>query len=733
MLQAEPQPLSLLPLPAKVTRRVGDFSVRNGLAVIYDQPAARDEASQMVGDFAKWGRKLSLQPRNAKASDSIRFTIVSNLGVGREGYRMRIGPTGAQLSAETPTGLFYARQTLRQMIATSGDTVNLPFVDITDSPRFPWRGMHLDVSRHFFPVDKVKGFIDLIASYKMNVFHWHLVDDGGWRIEIKKYPELTRRGAFRSQPVKGSWDYNRITFPPQKNGTEYGGFYTQQQIREVVAYAAKRHVTIIPEIEMPGHTTPSITAYPNLGCEWTLASKPPGPGVNVYCAGKEEAFQFLEDVLKETLALFPSKFIHVGGDEVDKTFWKQCPKCQARMKSLGLNDEHELQSYFIGRMSTWLSDNGRRLMGWDEILEGGLAPGASVMSWRGIEGGIAAVQQGRNAVMSPTSHCYFDYPYSSISTEHVYGFDPIPKGLTPSQENLILGGQGNLWSEWLPEWSDVERMAFPRALALSEVVWSPKAGRSWKEFSPRLEAQMVRLDSLGVNSMLPEPNVATGLRMSATPESIRLDPSKRKGLLLRYSTTGVDPTKESPVYDGPIIVQPDSEVRMAYFSPDGNRGPIARSLLVKPLTSIREDWMTPGLQTKVYQGTWDKLPDFEKLKPVSESRSTVIGTRLRPSEENYGLTFTGFLRIPREGRYRFSLGSDDGSRLKLNGLIAIDHDGPHGFNLKVLEADLKPGFLAIRVEFFEIGGADKLELLMSGPGLAEGPIPSDLLSHYAEG
>lgn len=423
--------------------------------------------------------------------------------LGDEGYSLTIDPAHVVLRARSTHGAFNGWQTLRQLFEQGGlaeeaasTALRLPECDIVDKPRYAWRGLHLDVSRHFFPVDFIKRYIDLLAYHKLNVFHWHLTDDQGWRIEIKKYPKLTAIGAWRDE-LTG----------------RYGGFYTQEEVRDVVAYAAARFVTIVPEIEMPGHAMAALAAYPELSCTGGPFKVPATWGVfdDVYCAGNDETFAFIDNVLAEVCALFPGQYIHVGGDECPKTRWKDCPKCQARLTKEKLPNEAALQSWFMHRVETMLDARGKRLIGWDEILEGGLAPKASVMSWRGMEGGIAAAKKGHDVVMSPTSHCYFDYRQSAalgekgpiwsavVNTEKVYTFEPMPDALSAAHRRHVLGAQGNVWTEWLKTPEDVEYMAFPRACALSEVVWSAKVGRDWAEFRNRLDVHLKRLKSMGVS------------------------------------------------------------------------------------------------------------------------------------------------------------------------------------------------------------------------------------------
>ncbi|MBL7983070.1 MAG: family 20 glycosylhydrolase [Flavobacteriales bacterium] len=424
-----------------------------------------------------------------------------------EWYALGVMTDGIVISATTEAGLFRGSRTLVQLLEQGRETGTLPCLSITDWPRFPWRGMHLDACRHFWSVEFTKKYIDLLARYKMNSFHWHLTEDQGWRIEIKKYPKLTEVGAWRKGSQVGP--YARL----EHDTIPYGGFYTQEQIREVVAYAQARHINVVPEIEMPGHAMAALAAYPRLGCTGGPYEVQRGWGVfeDVFCAGNDSVFTVLEDVLTEVMALFPSEMIHIGGDECPKEAWKACAKCQARMKSEGLKDEHELQSYFIQRIEQFVNSKGRKLIGWDEILEGGLAPNAAVMSWRGTEGGIAAARSGHYAVMSPGSHCYFDHYQGDPANEplafggyttvqKVYSYEPIPSELKPEEQKYILGAQGNVWTEYILTPEHVEYMAVPRMLALAEVLWTPKEKRDEADFLRRLTVEFSMLQEMKVNS-----------------------------------------------------------------------------------------------------------------------------------------------------------------------------------------------------------------------------------------
>jgi hexosaminidase len=444
--------------------------------------------------------------REEVLSGSVRVRVERVEGLAREGYELDVSAAaGAVIRASSDAGDFYARQTLRQLWSADG---SLPCVSIRDAPRFAWRGLMLDSSRHFQTVEEIKRWLDLLAMHKLNVFHWHLTDDHGWRFESRKFPLLTKVGAWREQPPVG----------------RYGGFYTQEEMREVVAHAAKLHITVVPEIEMPGHSRSVLAAYPDLACGDTrtevdrffdfpmgATTFPTVPGNNVFCAGNEDGFLLLEGVLAEVMEIFPSTYIHCGGDEVGMAAWNGCADCQAVMKSLKLADGHKLQAYFMGRIETFLKAYGRKMIGWDEILEGGLTPGATVMSWRGTAGGIKAAKSGHDAVMSPEDPLYFDHRQSNsplhppgfggnIETlEEVYAYDPLPKELTAEEARHILGTQANLWSCATETEERLQLFAFPRLCALAEIAWSAPAPKDFGAFKRRLDGHLVRLESMGVN------------------------------------------------------------------------------------------------------------------------------------------------------------------------------------------------------------------------------------------
>ncbi len=508
--------VNVIPKPANVVSSPGVFELGPTTRVKASKDALEIGAYLAESLRAPTGYSLALE-ESADTGPGPNEILLTTAGakdsLGDEGYTLTVTPKAILIRAPKAAGLFYGVQTLRQLLPPDVESAQVrevawtvPAVEIQDKPRFGWRGMHLDVGRHIFPLEFIKRYIDLLALHKMNVFHWHLTEDQGWRIEIAKYPKLTEIGSQReASPIPA----NRRKL----DGKPYRGFYTQEQIKQIVAYAASRFVTVVPEIEMPGHAVAALAAYPEFGCTGGPYAVRTWWGIedDVFCAGNEDVYAFLEDILDEVLALFPSQVIHIGGDECPKKRWKRCPKCQAMIESQGLKNEHELQSYFVKRIEKLLNAKGRQLIGWDEILEGGLAPNAMVMSWRGSKGGIKAALAGHDVIMSPNTHCYFDYYQSKdkkneppaignfIPLEKVYAFEPVPRDMSPEQAARIVGVQGAVWTEYMPTTGQVEYMAYPRASALAEVMWSPPDGRDFGEFEHRLRAFLDRLTRLEVN------------------------------------------------------------------------------------------------------------------------------------------------------------------------------------------------------------------------------------------
>jgi hexosaminidase len=661
-------------------------------------------ASGLLHDLLRKGAKLDLKRTNNLRLPGIEFQ--QSTSGRKESYDLVVTSSGIKIQYGDEAGALYAVETLRQLLPPEIDSpkgtnkaLYVPAVEIHDAPRFPWRGMHLDVSRHFFKPDFIKRYIDYIAMMKMNVFHWHLVDDGGWRIQIDKYPKLTSVGSTRFGVTDG-WDQSKLRFDPESKLPSYGGYYTKAQIRDIVQYAADRNITVVPEIEMPGHAMPVFAAYPDLICQNQVPAVQAGqPASNVYCAGNDKTYQFVEDVLTEVMELFPSKWIHIGGDEVSKGYWKRCPLCQGKIKSENLKDEDELQSYFIRRVDKFLTVKGRRLIGWDEILEGGLAQGATVMSWRGIEGGIAAAKSGHDVVMSPTSHCYFDFAYSGQSTEHVYTFEPVPESLTSEEAKHILGGQANVWTEWISTEARCEYMIWPRMAAMAETLWSTKESRDINDFTARVGSLINRLDIMGVNYYIPAPRVpltaivyADSARVEAT-----VDPAMPGKLHYSYGNSPIG--AKSDVYKSPLYIVGDRQtVNFAYVSPNGRLGDTTRVVTTKS-ENIELANPVPGWMVSAYEGKWDVVPTFIGLKPVKVETAQTVSLASATRAENFALRFEGYLKIDEPGVYSFSVSSDDGSYISVAGAKVVDNDGPHGTVEKTGSVLLPKGWHRIEIGF----------------------------------
>ncbi|MBO9595711.1 MAG: beta-N-acetylhexosaminidase [Niabella sp.] len=522
------QEVNIIPQPKSVVLKNGSFILSRATPIVAPSKDDKNIAA-LFNTYLKSYYGFSL-PVVSKGTKGILLTTKSASG---DGYTMDADNAAIRITGNSAAGTFYGTQSLIQLLPVEkGSSLSIPTVSITDAPDVAYRGLMLDVGRHYFPVAFVKKYIDYIALHKMNYFHWHLTEDQGWRIEIKKYPKLTSVGAWRNGTIIGN-------FPGKGNDNKkYGGFYTQAEVKDIVAYAAKRYITVIPEIEMPGHGGGAIAAYPYLSCfpdkptfdyfpkQSTWSGDKSGKQVqqawgvyeDVFCAGKESTFKFLEDVLNEVLPLFPSKYVHIGGDECPKKNWEKCPLCQKRIKELGIkgdnqhSPEHYLQSYFIQRMEKFINAKGKHIIGWDEILEGGLAPNATVMSWRGEKGGITAARQKHQVIMTPNNYVYFDYQQSpkedsvtitnnrnSLPIEKVYNWKVVPDSLTAEERPLIWGGQANLWTEYISNPKKAEYMLFPRMSALSEALWKPKADRNFDDFKKRLEVQKKRYDLWGAN------------------------------------------------------------------------------------------------------------------------------------------------------------------------------------------------------------------------------------------
>ncbi len=734
--QAAPQ-LDVIPAVADVEAAPGVLRLGSPIALY---PATDEDtlrtcgllAEQLNGDTGVRVEVLPQADPGAAPAGGISLALDAALAaLGPEGYELAIGERGAALRAAQPAGLFRGSQTLRQLMRleppATGESAapawTLPHARIHDQPRFRWRGMMLDCARHFMPKELVKKYIDLLAYHRMNVFHWHLTDDQGWRLEIRKHPRLTEFGAWRGEGEQRD-----------------GGFYSQADVRDIVAYAAARYVTIVPEIEMPGHCVAALAAYPELSCAggpFAVSSKW-GVHDDVFCAGNEQTFALLEDVLAEVIELFPSKFIHVGGDEVPKTRWKACEKCQARIRERQLKDEDQLQGYFIGRIEAYLNARGRRLIGWDEILDGGSAPNVAVQVWRSADTTARAARLAHDVVASPTSHCYLDYAQGDfageptsmglITLETCYAFDPVPAGLNEGEQRRILGIQGNLWTEHAPP-ALVDRQAFPRLCALAEIGWSSAQGRDFATFQRRMRTHYRRLDALGVKYYVGPPRVVTPQAPFAEHLDVILE-QPFDGGSIRYTTDGSEPGADAKLFEHALRITETTDLRARTFAPDGRSSGTVAARFEKavPREAVLAGECVPGLVFAYYEGDWGQLPDFATLAPVAGGMAAAIDDSLRQRDDHFAMRFSGYLQAPVDGAYRFHIKCDDEARLAIGSeqptLIAARWDRGEQSAIALLKAGKHP----ITLEFFQLGGPRELAITWEGPGLPRQALPGWALS-----
>jgi len=735
--------LALVPWPRSVERDSGSFRVTRGMRIVAADPRLAPLAAH-AADLVE--AELGWRPAVARSSGgpAIVLALARDTAGGPESYRLDVRARGISIRAPREQGLFYGLQTLRQLLAAGA---SVPGLRIADAPRFAYRGVHLDVARHFFPVEFVKRYIDLMSRYKFNTFHWHLTDDQGWRLEIRRYPRLTSIGAWRKETiVEKNFD------PYRGDGMRHGGFYTQEEVREVVRYAAARHVTIVPEIEMPGHAQAALAAYPSLACTkgpfevWTSW----GVDEDIFCPS-EATFHFLQNVLTEVIALFPGRYIHVGGDEAPKRRWKESALAQSVMRRHGLKSEEQLQSWFIQRIERFLRARGRRIIGWDEILEGGLAPAATVMSWRGMDGGIAAAKLGHDVIMTPGSHLYFDHAQGDPEYEplsiggntplpRVYGFEPVPPALTRAQARHILGAQANLWTEYLTTPEQVEYMLFPRMLALSEVVWSPKEARDWEHFKRRLPAALAALDRLGVNYRVPHVEGLESDRLSLSDTAmVELATLLPGASVIRYTLNGTIPDSTSPRYAAPLaipVARGQVRVTARVFMPDGRASPprtasVARTSL-RPAERVDTARLVPGLRLAYYEASVGSASALARARPASVAVADSVALQGRERAEAFGLRFTGFVRVPEDGVYAFTLDSDDGSRLAIGSEEVVDNDGMHSEKAVTGMVALAAGLHPITVEYVQGGGGASLKAFVQREGGAREQLAGSRLAHLPD-
>ena len=579
----------VIPLPQEVSlTQENPFKLNENVLIAYpENNALLQRNAEFLSEYIQQATNYAPKTKAIVAGEQVKNAIVLGLDPGianKEGYVLTTTPEGISINGQTENGVFYGIQTLRKSIPAEakGATILIPAGEIKDEPRFSYRGMHLDVGRHFFPKEFMKKYIDLLALHNMNTFHWHLTDDQGWRIEIKKYPKLTEIGSQRSRTVIG-----RNT--QEYDNTPYGGFFTQEEAKEIVKYAQERYITVIPEVDLPGHMLAALAAYPEMGCTGGPYEVCPRWGIfeDVLCIGNDQTMQFLEDVMSEIIEIFPSKYVHIGGDEAPRTRWEKCPKCQARIKAEGLKAdknhtaEDRLQSYCMTRIEEFLNSKGRQIIGWDEILEGDVAPNATVMSWRGMEGGIKAAQLGHDVIMTPTSFCYFDY-YQTADTkdeplgiggyvpiEKVYSLKPVPAVLTEEQSKHILGAQANLWTEYIHSSEHVEYMVLPRMAALAEVQWTQPEKKDFKDFTKRLARLMKFYQRDGFNYAKHVFDLKVDFTPDVTKKAVVVTLSTIDDAPIYYTLDGTEPTTASLKYTEPVSITETADFQAVVIRPEG--------------------------------------------------------------------------------------------------------------------------------------------------------------------
>lgn len=747
-------PVNVIPQPVSMEQKAGAFHLNEKTQIVI-LPNAKEAtgAVELFVEMLQNTSGFSLQLTNQPISKNcILIDTNSEISLNPEAYTIEVSDRLVKLTGQSAKGIFMGLQTLRQLLPKEVESKEqlvtdwtIPNVTINDEPRFSWRGMHFDVSRHFFSKEYMKRFIDYMALYKMNRFHWHLTDDQGWRIEIKKYPELTEKGAFRTENnhdkacnerAKENPDMaiNPAFFTEKAGKKVYGGYYTQEDIKEIVAYATKKGIMVIPEIDMPGHFKAAIDNYPGVSCfgeaGWGHTFSSP------LCPGKEETFKMVEDILNEVIALFPAPYFHIGADEVEKSNWEKCKDCQARIKKEGLHDEHELQSYFVKRVEKYLNSKGKKMIGWDEILEGGMSETATMMYWRGWvpNAPIEAAKQGNDVIMTPTSHCYFDYAQNSGTLQHVYEFEPVPDGLSTEESKHILGGQANIWTEYIPSDARADYMSMPRMMALAEALWTPKEQKEWTNFFERIGNHFDRLDVMKVNYRIPDIGGLYESHVFVNTDTINLT-SVISDQEIRYTTDGTIPSISSKLYEGPIVVKESMKFAARPFSKAGLGGDVLKATFTKTeyLKATKNEKAAEGLNYTYYEGSsWKGVADIGK-KDKKVDTGVIGGFNLPEKAQikktSFAVVYSGYIKVEKDDVYTFSLLCDDAGVLWVGNEVVVDNDGMHAPSKKIGQVALSKGYHPIKLEYIEGGGGGTLKLEMLSNDGTFNEVSSKALFH----
>lgn len=701
---------AIIPAPESVKMSYGECDIPETLTV-----GCPDSSYLMVQKFA--AAMFPGKMIDAKVSGEGFMSIVIDKELDEGAYRLRVRRRGIILETAGYSGSISALATLGQI--ASGNTI--PCCNIEDSPRFGWRGFMLDVSRHFFSKEEVMELLEIMASYKFNRFHWHLTDDQGWRIEIKKYPELTEKGAWRDPITHNhdircaqiaettedpSYELDRSKMTERDGKKVYGGYYTQDDIREVVAYANSLGIDVIPELDMPGHSLKAIESYPELSCggsaRWGKDFSVP------LCLGNDDMIRFAKNVYDEVFRLFPFSYVHIGADEVEQTHWKKCPKCQSRMEAEGLKNTADLQAWFVNEMQEFFKANGKKLIGWDEIISGGAPEGATVMWWRGWrpDTRTEAVEKGHDVIVSSSEYLYISGSQDRNSLMKIYDWDPVADGLNGYEEN-VLGIQAHLWTEMVPSYSNACNKIFPRLFAVSELAWSNPAGKERDDFRRRVNIHLKRLGSYGINYRIPD--ISGFCDVNVFIDSLKVEIDKPfEDITVRYTTDGSIPRSSSPVYEGPLTVSKETTLSFRSYTSDGMPGDIYRAeykqtSYMEPCENIDVKTLQPGLKADWYEFRGEMC---DSITTVQFNDSYITEGIYIPEEVkgNIGLVFTGYINIPDDGIYSFYTYSDDGSYIKIDGEMIVDSDGPHSRIERSGQAALKKGLHAIEARYFDHSG-----------------------------
>ncbi|TWR31126.1 family 20 glycosylhydrolase [Mucilaginibacter pallidiroseus] len=731
----------IIPYPTSLNAGTGSFNITSATRITADARFA-NEVFQL-NKLIKNGLGVALTKSASGASIAFKY----DAGIkAEEGYKLDINSKALTITAATPTGAFRAVETIRQLLPAGIEgagikqkQLSLPALNISDQPAYAWRGMHLDVSRHFFSIEYLRKFIDMMALYKMNKFHLHLTDDQGWRVEIKKYPKLTTEGAWRTfnnqdtACMKLAKDNPDFIIDPKhitkKNGkTLYGGFYTQQQLRDLVAYAATKHIDIIPEIDMPGHMMAAINSYPFLTCNGEnkfgeLFSLP-------ICPANESTYEFAQNIFTEIMDIFPSKYIHIGGDEVDRSDWGKSAAVKEFMAKEGIKDLPGLHSYFINRMEKFFNSKGRKLIGWDEVIEGGISPTAIIMYWRGWvpDAPVKAAKNGNQVIMTPGEPLYFDNFPDQYSISKVYHFNPIPAKLNAQEAKAIIGAQANTWSERIPTEQRADYMVMPRMTALAELLWTNKD--EYDSYLKRLPMHYKRLDNLKIHYRLPDlPNMVTeNVFTDADTLSIK---KPMADMQIRYTTDGSLPMATSKEITAPLIIKTPQTIKVAAFTPTGSRGDIY-TLNYKQQSyakAVNPASVNDGLIANYYKAFFKQTSLISKAKVDSTFTTNSISVPKTVNAPSFAITYRGYINLPATGVYTFYLNCDDGGILKIADRMVVDNDGNHSAIEKNGQVALSKGLQPFALDFIEGGGGFALGLKYSINGSTPAEVPSPWFKH----